>query len=50
MLNYEGQRAVKKGHPINGDYLGAKFGAWKGGHRIRMIIRWPEKVPANTTS
>ncbi|MBK1855182.1 arylsulfatase [Verrucomicrobiaceae bacterium 5K15] len=50
MLNQEGQRAVQKGHPINGDLLGSKFGAWEGGHRIPMIVRWPGKVPAGTTS
>jgi len=50
MLNLEGQRTVENGHPINGDLLGAKFGAWEGGHRIPMIIRWPDKVPAGSTS
>jgi len=50
MLNHEGQRAVKKGHAINGDLLGAKFGAWEGGHRIPMIIRWPGKIPAGSVS
>ena len=50
MLNLEGQRAVKKGHQINGNLLGAKFGAWEGGHRIPMIVRWPGKIPANTVS
>lgn len=50
MLNQEGQRAVKKGHFINGDLLGSKFGAWEGGHRIPLIMRWPRKIPAGTTS
>lgn len=50
MLNHEGQRAVKKGHPINGELLGSKFGAWEGGHRVPMIIKWPGKIPANTVS
>ena len=50
MLNQEGQRAVKKGHLMNGELLGSKFGAWEGGHRVPMIIRWPGKVPAGTVS
>lgn len=50
MLNQEGQRTVQKGHMINGKLLGSKFGAWEGGHRIPMIIRWPGKVPAGTIS
>lgn len=50
MLNHEGQRTVQKGHMINGDLLGSKFGAWEGGHRIPMIVRWPGKVPAGSTS
>jgi len=50
MLNQEGQRAIKNGHDMNGKLLGSKFGAWEGGHRIPMIIRWPEKIPAGTKS
>ena len=50
MLNEEGQRAIKKGHNMNGKFLGSKFGAWEGGHRIPMIIRWPGKVPAGSQS
>jgi len=50
MLNQGGQRAVKKGHQLNGDLLGSKFGAWEGGHRVPMIIRWNGKIPADTKS
>ncbi|MGD9420492.1 MAG: sulfatase family protein [Verrucomicrobiota bacterium JB025] len=50
MLNMGGQNAVKLGHDINGKLLGSKFGAWEGGHRVPMIVRWPGKVPAGTTS
>lgn len=50
MLNQEGQRTVKKGHLMNGELLGSKFGAWEGGHRVPMIIRWPGKVPAGSVS
>ncbi|MEI6891446.1 MAG: arylsulfatase [Pontiella sp.] len=50
MLNMGGQRAIKLGHDINGNLLGSKFGVWEGGHRVPMIVRWPNKVPAGTTS
>ena len=48
MLNHGGQRAWKAGHHINGKLLGFKFGAWEGGHRIPMIVRWPGIVAPQT--
>lgn len=42
--------STKTGHDMNGKLLGSKFGAWEGGHRIPMIIRWPGKIPAGSTS
>ena len=50
MLNKGGQAAWKKGHPLNGELLGMKFGAWEGGHRIPFIVKWPEKTPAGSES
>jgi len=50
MLNYGGRVAVEKGHKINGDLLGFKFGVWEGGHRVPFIVKWPGKVPQNTVS
>jgi len=50
MLNQTGQRAWKRGHRLNGDLLGFKFGAWEGGHRVPFIVRWPGRVPAGSTS
>lgn len=50
MLNQGGQDAWRAGHRMNGDYLGFKFGAWEGGHRIPFIVHWPGKVKAKTTS
>ncbi|WP_166831407.1 sulfatase family protein [Thalassoroseus pseudoceratinae] len=50
MFNIGGQAAFKAGHRQNGDLLGFKFGAWEGGHRVPMIVRWPGKVKAGTTS
>ena len=50
MFNRGGQAAFKRGHKLNGDLLGFKFGVWEGGHRVPFIVRWPEKVKAGTTS
>ena len=50
MLNEGGQDAWRAGHRANGDLLGYKFGAWEGGHRVPLIVRWPGKVPRGTTS
>lgn len=50
MFNRGGQAAFQAGHRQNGDLLGFKFGAWEGGHRVPMIVRWPGKVKAGTTS
>ena len=50
MFNLGGQTAFKAGHRQNGSLLGFKFGAWEGGHRVPMIVRWPGRVKAGTTS
>ncbi|MEQ8556509.1 MAG: sulfatase-like hydrolase/transferase [Cyclobacteriaceae bacterium] len=50
MLNLGGRIAVEKGHKINGELLGFKFGVWEGGHRVPFIVKWPGKVPAGTVS
>jgi len=50
MLHVTGQQAWRAGHRLNGHLLGFKFGSWEGGHRVPMIVRWPGKVPPNTTS
>lgn len=50
MLNIGGQEAWAKGHRLNGDLLGFKFGAWEGGHRIPFIAKWPGKIKPNTVS
>jgi arylsulfatase A-like enzyme len=50
MLNLGGRIAMEKGHKINGDLLGFKFGVWEGGHRIPFIVKWPGKVPVGTVS
>lgn len=50
MLNLGGRNAVEKGHMLNGEYLGFKFGVWEGGHRVPFIAHWPEKIKAGETS
>jgi arylsulfatase A-like enzyme len=50
MFNHTGQEAWKMGHALNGKYLGFKFDAWEGGHRVPFIARWPGKVEAGTAS
>ncbi len=50
MLNRAGQQAWKRGHRLNGNLLGFKFGAWEGGHRVPFIVRWPGQVPAGSVS
>lgn len=50
MFNLGGQTAFEAGHRQNGDLLGFKFGVWEGGHRVPMIVRWPGKVKAGTSS
>ena len=49
-LTIAGRDAWQVGHYMNGDFLGWKFGAWEGGHRVPFIVRWPRHVPAGTKS
>ncbi len=50
MFNRGGQTAWEAGHKLNGDLLGMKFGAWEGGHRVPLIVRWPGQAPAGEHS
>ncbi|MCP5109894.1 MAG: sulfatase-like hydrolase/transferase, partial [bacterium] len=50
MFNLGGRVAAEKGHKINGDLLGSKFGIWEGGHRVPFIAWWPGEIPAGTVS
>jgi arylsulfatase A-like enzyme len=50
MLNEGGMEAWEKGHRLNGDLLGFKFGAWEGGHRIPFITYWPRVIEPGQTS
>ena len=50
MFNLGGRVAAAKGHRINGDLLGSKFGVWEGGHRVPFIARWPGNIEAGSES
>lgn len=38
----------KQGHYPSGELRGYKADAWEGGHRVPFIVRWPERVQADT--
>lgn len=38
------------GHFPSGQFRGYKSDIWEGGHRVPLIIRWPDVVTPNTTS
>ena len=52
--NGPGPWAVKdmaaQGHDSAGSLRGSKAHAWEGGHRIPFIVKWPERVPAGTST
>ncbi|MEJ6580868.1 MAG: arylsulfatase [Akkermansiaceae bacterium] len=50
MFNLGGRVAAEKGHKINGNLLGSKFGIWEGGHRVPFIAWWPGKIEPGTVS
>ncbi|MBN2132363.1 MAG: arylsulfatase [Sedimentisphaerales bacterium] len=45
-----GPRKGVNGHRSAGPFRGYKNSAYEGGHRVPFIVRWPEKVKANTRS
>ncbi|MEO5803201.1 MAG: arylsulfatase [Verrucomicrobiota bacterium] len=47
--NPNANAAMKAGLAINGILRGGKHDIWEGGFREPFLLRWPGKVPANTT-
>jgi arylsulfatase A-like enzyme len=41
---------ASKGHHSSWIYRGMKGTNWEGGHRVPFVVRWPEKVKADTSS
>jgi len=39
-----------KGHDSSGGLRGTKADLWEGGHRVPLLVRWPGRVQAGTTS
>lgn len=44
------QDVAKFDHDSSGGFRGMKADAWEAGHRVPLIIRWPNNVPAGTQS
>jgi len=43
-------RLEKLGHFASGERRGYKADIWDGGHRIPLLVRWPEKIKAGSTN
>ncbi len=41
---------VNAGHAPSGEYRGHKGDIWEGGHRVPLVVRWPQHVTAASTS
>lgn len=41
---------VDAGHQPSGPFRGHKGDVWEGGHRVPLVVRWPEKIAAGTSS
>lgn len=41
---------AKQGHIVSAGYRGSKADLWDGGHRVPFIVKWPQKIKANTTN
>ncbi|MFK7740101.1 MAG: arylsulfatase [Planctomycetota bacterium] len=47
---YAYERMRTTGHSSPGELRGLKRDVWEGGHRVPMIVRWPEVVSAGSES
>jgi arylsulfatase A-like enzyme len=41
--------AINAGFEPNGVFRGGKLNVWEGGFRVPLVVRWPGRVPADTT-
>ncbi|QDV19402.1 Arylsulfatase [Gimesia panareensis] len=41
---------IKAGHLPSGPYRGHKGDVWEGGHRVPLVVRWPGKIEADSSS
>jgi arylsulfatase A len=41
---------AKLGHHPSGSFRGTKADIFEGGHRVPFLVRWPDQVPAGSTS
>jgi len=41
---------TEHGHTASGPYRGHKGQIWEGGHRVPLLVRWPKKIAAGSTS
>ena len=42
------EQLVQAGHRPSGPYRGHKGDVWEGGHRVPLVVRWPQHVEAGT--
>lgn len=42
------EKLVQAGHMASGPYRGHKGDVWEGGHRVPLVVRWPERIEAGT--
>lgn len=41
---------IQAGHQPSGPYRGHKGDIWEGGHRVPLVIRWPDRIAAGSRS
>lgn len=41
---------VQAGHLPSGPYRGHKGDVWEGGHRVPLVVRWPNRIAAGSSS
>ncbi|MCK4919929.1 MAG: arylsulfatase, partial [Bacteroidales bacterium] len=44
------QRKTEFDHFSSGEYRGCKRDNWEGGHRVPLLMKWPEKIKSGTIS